>query len=175
MGSAFGFAQQKQSFSTDNLGSVPKEALDHRLDAKGARPALNKRQKNNTDGFFEWRKLVKLSQNKVWICATLDFYHQANRFAHAHAALIADTRNTSNLFVANQISNRFCQAISSLLVRNFLNDDLSLVALFNNHRPGTKGNFAPARHVAFNNALPATDNPTCREIGTRKNFHNLRN
>ena len=173
MGSAFGFAQQKQSFSTDNLGSVPKEAFDHRLDAKGARPALNKRQKNNTDGFFEWRKLVKLSQNKVWICATLDFYHQANRFAHAHTALIADTRNTRDLFIANQISNRLCQAISGLLVRDLLNDDLGFIAFLYDDCSSTKGNFTPACHVAFNNTLPATDNPTCRKIGARQNFHNL--
>lgn len=59
MGPALGFAQQKQSFSTDDLGSVPKEAFDHRLDAKGARPAINKRQKNNTDGFFRGAKTDK--------------------------------------------------------------------------------------------------------------------
>ena len=173
MSPTLGFTQQKQSFSADNLGTVPKEALDHRLDAKGARPALNKSQKNNADGFFQRRKLIKLSQNKVWICATLDFYHQANRVAHAHAALIANTRNTSNLFVANKISNRLCQAISGLLVRDFFDDDLGLIALFNNNRPSTKGNLAPTRHVAFNNTLPATDNPTCRKIGPGKNFHDL--
>ncbi len=168
-----GFAKQIFGAPLDHAHSVPQKLLQHLLERQGPRPPLDQRQEDDARRLLEGGELIELVQDQVGVGVALDVDDEPHRLSAASAAFVANRADSLDPLVLDQLADRLRQPVAGLLERDLADNDLRSVPLLADVGPGPQRDLAPAGHVAVENPLPAADDAAGREVGARKDLHEL--
>ena len=171
MSSVTGFFEVKISTTTNNLSLKFNIALEHFLEWKNFRLAVNDRKHNCTEGCLQlcvWEQLVK--NNLRW-GISLDVNFNVHTLT---VGMILDIWNSLNSLILYEVGNVFNKSCFVDLVRKLRNDNfISAVFSFDNFSLGSYGDFSSTCCIGGTNTASAHDNTACRKVGSGHTLHNL--
>ena len=169
--SVTGFFEVKISTTANNLSLKFNIALEHFLEWKNFRLAVNDRKHNCTEGCLQlcvWEQLVK--NNLRW-GISLDVNFNVHTLT---VGMILDIWNTLNSLILYEVGNVFNKSCFVDLVRKLRNDNfISAVFSFDNFSLGSYGDFSSTCCIGGTNTASAHDNTACRKVGSGHTLHNL--
>ncbi len=116
-------------------------------------------------------KLIQLIQDDVGVGIVLDINDDAHRLFQI--ALVANARDAFDLFIADQRSDAFDNAIAELLEGNLADDDARLVLDGFHRRTSPQHDRAATGLVALMDSIATANNAAGREVGPRHDFDQL--
>ena len=167
-------AQFEDGTTCHDFTTVRKEAHQHLLQVQEARLAIDQCHHVHAEGILELRLLVQIVQHHFRNDVALELNH------HAHAGfvrLILNVRNAFDLLFVDQLGNLFEQGALVHLIRQLVDDDRLLVALFQifDVRASAHHHTAAASVVAIAHTGNAVDEAGGREVRRRNDVDQLIN